>query len=118
MEIYKSIRKRVKKSLIDLSKKNSVIRIFLRYLRYIKNKCKYIIYHFSNINKNAIVFESFMGRSYSDNPRAIYEYLLNNDTYKNYKFIWAFKDIDKYKRCVVLNNKRTQIVKYGSQKIL
>ena len=116
MEIYKSIRKRVKKSLIDLSKKNSVIRIFLRYLRYIKNKCKYIIYHFSNINKNAIVFESFMGRSYSDNPRAIYEYLLNNDAYKNYKFIWAFKDIDKYKRCVVLNNKRTQIVKYGSQK--
>ena len=53
-----------------------------------------------------------------NNPRAIYEYLLNNDTYKNYKFIWAFKDIDKYKRCVVLNNKRTQIVKYGSQNII
>lgn len=38
-------------------------------------------------NKNLIMFESFLGKSYSDNPRAIYEYLLNFD--KNYKLVWS-----------------------------
>jgi CDP-glycerol glycerophosphotransferase len=40
-----------------------------------------------------VIFESFMGKQFSDNPRAIYEYLEEN--YPEYKLIWS---IDKNKQ--------------------
>ncbi|MHC9537652.1 bifunctional glycosyltransferase/CDP-glycerol:glycerophosphate glycerophosphotransferase [Dellaglioa sp. BT-FLS60] len=36
--------------------------------------------------KNIIIFESFFGRKYSDNPKAIYEYMKNR--YPEYKMYW------------------------------
>jgi len=36
---------------------------------------------------NLIVFESFLGKQYSDNPRAIYEYLHTN--YPQYNLVWS-----------------------------
>lgn len=114
MEIYRSLRKKLKKSLIDLSKKNGFIRTAFRKIRYIKNRCRYILFHFSKVDDKSIIFESFMGRKYSDNPRAMYEYLLNDNKYKDFRFIWAFKDIDKYASYDVLRNERTELVRYGS----
>ncbi len=38
-------------------------------------------------DKNLVVFESFLGRQYSCNPRAIYEYLREN--YPEYRLIWS-----------------------------
>lgn len=46
------------------------------YLRYVGKKPK----------KNLIVFESFFGRNYSDNPKGLYEYMRKN--YPNYKYVW------------------------------
>ena len=42
------------------------------------------------LKENAIVFESFFGKSYSDSPKAIYEYMLNHC--KNYKYIWIYSN--------------------------
>jgi CDP-glycerol glycerophosphotransferase len=39
--------------------------------------------------RNLIIFESFHGRQYSDNPRAIYEYISQNHT--EYQAVWAVK---------------------------
>lgn len=63
-------------------------------------------------NKKIIMFDSFLGKQYSCNPRAIYEYLLKNTN--DYEFVWAFRDIS-YKSDV-LKNKRTYICKYRSIK--
>lgn len=115
IEIYVLVRRKIKKQLIDLSKKSYIIRTLFRKVRYSKNRMRYIIYHFSSVDDKAIVFESFMGRNYSDNPRAIYEYLLKNKKYSEFRFIWAFKDIDKYRAYSILNNENTIIVKYGSR---
>jgi CDP-glycerol glycerophosphotransferase len=38
-------------------------------------------------NKNLIIFESFLGKQYSCNPRAIYEYLKRN--HPEYELIWS-----------------------------
>lgn len=43
-------------------------------------------------NRKLIVFESFLGKQYSDNPKAIYEYLRNH--YPDYSMYWS---IDKRK---------------------
>lgn len=51
---------------------------------------------FVNPQKDTIVFVSFGGRKYDDSPRCIYEYMLNDSRFDNYKFIWAFIDPDKH----------------------
>lgn len=42
------------------------------------------------IKKKTVVFESFLGKSYSDSPKYIYEYMLKHK--KNYNFIWVFNE--------------------------
>ncbi len=43
-------------------------------------------------NRRLIIFESFSGKQYSDNPRAIYEYIQNH--YSDYSMYWS---VDKRK---------------------
>ena len=40
---------------------------------------------------NVVLFESFMGRSYSCSPRAIYEALVANPTFDDYEIYWSVK---------------------------
>ena len=46
--------------------------------------------------ENWIVFSSFAGGSYSCSPRAIYEYMLQSDDYRDFEFIWILKNIDDF----------------------
>ncbi|PAV31286.1 CDP-glycerol--glycerophosphate glycerophosphotransferase [Virgibacillus profundi] len=39
------------------------------------------------VDKKLVIFESFHGKQFSDNPRAIYEYMKHEKT--NYKLIWS-----------------------------
>ncbi|MBL4966664.1 bifunctional glycosyltransferase/CDP-glycerol:glycerophosphate glycerophosphotransferase [Bacillus halotolerans] len=43
--------------------------------------------------ENYIVFESFLGKNYSDSPRDIYEYMVDNNL--DYKYVWIFNDKHK-----------------------
>lgn len=43
------------------------------------------------IEENWVMFETFMGKSYADSPKYIYEYLAKNYPGK-YKFIWVLND--------------------------
>lgn len=42
------------------------------------------------VMERAVIFESFMGKSYSCNPKAVYEYLMEHN--KNYQFIWVYNN--------------------------
>lgn len=44
-----------------------------------------------------IMFDSYLGRSYSCNPKAIYEYIKENDDFLGYKFIWTYRK-NSYKK--------------------
>lgn len=46
-------------------------------------------------NDQMIIFESFLGKQYSDNPRAIYEYLKKH--YPHYKMYWSIEKNSLYK---------------------
>jgi len=51
-----------------------------------------ILYHIFKlfpIKRNVIVFESSVGRSFSGNPRAIYEEMISNGMDKVYKIVWV-----------------------------
>ncbi|KLT15585.1 CDP-glycerol:glycerophosphate glycerophosphotransferase [Neobacillus vireti] len=53
-------------------------------------KIGFILIGFLPVKKKLVIFESFLGKQYSDNPRAIYEYLRKN--HPEYKMFWS---IDK-----------------------
>lgn len=46
-------------------------------------------------HNKVIIFESFLGKQFSDNPRAIYEYLLDN--YPDYRMYWSVERKSVYK---------------------
>ena len=67
----------------------------MRTLKRMITKCiKFVyslIYKLIPINENLVIFVSFHGRGYSDNPRAIYEEMLKDERFKDYRFIWFIK---------------------------
>ena len=67
----------------------------LRQCKKIVAKIIHIIYHalyrFVPVDNKLVIFISFHGRGYSDNPRAIYEQMRNDPRFEGYRFIWFIK---------------------------
>ena len=43
-----------------------------------------------------ILFVSFGGKKFDDSPRAIYEYMLRDKRFENFRFVWAFEAPERY----------------------
>lgn len=63
------------------------------YMKYIFLK---VIEKFLKYDDKLIVFSSYSGQKYDDSPKEIYEYLINSEQGKNYKYIWAFIEPEKF----------------------
>ena len=84
---------KVKAALIDIMKKNVGLRKLARKILSLKGRIKYSFYYHSySVDGKLIIFESFGGRSYSDSPKAMYEEILKDPKYKDYKLVWSFID--------------------------
>ena len=95
---------------INVSKKNVVLRKIIRSFNSFIRKINYKISSFGvKVDEKTLLFCCFNGKSYSCSPKAIYEYMINTDEFKDYKFIWAFLDEKKYKN--LEKNKNTSVVK-------
>ncbi|MDD2504687.1 MAG: CDP-glycerol glycerophosphotransferase family protein [Bacilli bacterium] len=108
------MRKKVKKSLISYSKRNLIFRRILRRLLFIYRRIKYLQYYIVNkTDDKIIVFEAYMGRNYACSPKAIFETIMKDPKYKDYKFVWAFKKTSDY---LFMNEfKNITLVKYGGK---
>ena len=49
------------------------------------------VYRWISIDDKLVIFISFHGRGYSDNPRAIYEQMIRDPRWKDHHFIWFIK---------------------------
>lgn len=47
------------------------------------------------VSEKKVVFISFHGRGYSDNPKAIYEEMQKDEKFKDYTFVWVLRDISQ-----------------------
>lgn len=47
------------------------------------------------IDDKLVVFETFMGRQYGCNPKAIYEYMINDSRFDDFAFVWVLNDESK-----------------------
>lgn len=56
----------------------------------------WILDHIYFNKQKKIMFVSFSGRQYSDSPREIYLKMKQDDYFKDYKFVWAMDNPDKF----------------------
>ena len=49
------------------------------------------VYRWIPIDEHMVLFISFHGRGFSDNPKAIYEAMRNDERFSDYHFVWAVK---------------------------
>ena len=98
--------------LVNMAKKSTLVRSILRMGMFCVRRCQYLIFSFGKVNTKRVLFESFVGRKYADSPKAIYEYLLNSEDYKDYEFVWFF--VNPEQQTAIAKNPRTKVVKHGS----
>ncbi|MBE6991453.1 MAG: CDP-glycerol glycerophosphotransferase family protein [Ruminococcaceae bacterium] len=76
----------------------------------------------NKVDDKLILFSSYFGGKYACNPRALYEQMLRDPKYNDYRFVWAFKKPathpERYRlhRLSLPDSKRTKTVKYNTIK--
>lgn len=66
----------------------------------------------TKVNDKLAIFETFMGRQYGCNPKAIYEYMLTDSRFDDFTFVWVLNDAEKAKNIPHLE--RVKIVSHRS----
>lgn len=90
-----------------------VIKDILRQLMLIYKKILYKFARTANeVDENLVVFEAFQGRSYACNPKAMYKAMLEDEEYRDFRFVWVFRNLERHEN--IQNNERTRIVKFES----
>ena len=112
----------MKKLIINIAKKNQTIRTLIRKMMNFRKNRIYKYYCKRNkVQDNIILFESYMGRSYACSPRAIYEQMLTQKRFKDFEFVWFFrnpenkKNIDSLKRATLVEYESRQYYEYYSK---
>lgn len=104
----------IKKVAIDIAKKRDSFRKETRKLLLESKKKTYDeIKNSTKTDCRVILFSTFDGRSYGDSPKAIYEYMLSDERFEDYTFIWAFRNPKAF--TFVLDNPNTYIVTVNSR---
>lgn len=114
-KLYKKIKKRIKKKLLTIAKNNLYVRDLIRFMldkyRLIRYKSNTL---FTKVDEKTIFFCVFQGKNYSCSPKAIYEYMQQDERFSDYTFVWAFKKKSRFKKFFV-NSKNTILVNYGGK---
>lgn len=104
----------IKKIIKRFIKGNVSLRKLARKIYYAINKIRYSFMAKNiKVDDHLIVLACFNGRSYCDSPKALYEYLIHHQEYKNYKCIWAFEDVEAHN--FLKKNNNTEIIDIKSK---
>ena len=107
----------IKKKIRNFIKKHVFIRKIARKIWFIKNKLSYELgTKNTKIDEKLIVFASFNGRSYCDSPKALYKHIIGDEKYKDYKFVWAFVNVEDH--IYLEKNKNTKVIDINSKEFL
>ena len=72
----------------------------------------------SKVDEKLVIFASYNGKSYACSPKAVYEQMLCDDKYADYRFVWLFDEPEKYgfleanRNTMVIRNKSKECEKY------
>ena len=106
--------RKIKIWLTNIAKNNLLFRKLSRRLLYIFRLIRFKMRGLGQkVDDKIILFSSFNGKSYADSPKAIYKYMKDHEEYSDYKFVWTFKEPEKYKH--LEENKNTKVIKQGTR---
>ncbi|MDR3225436.1 MAG: CDP-glycerol glycerophosphotransferase family protein [Clostridiales Family XIII bacterium] len=97
-------------------KRSPALRSVIRPMRTRTEKAVYDLFYSHDTDRKLIVFMSFLGRGYSDTPKAVYEYMKQGEAYRDFRFVWAFRDPDAHK--FMEEDPRTSVVAWRSAAFL
>ena len=113
------MKKELKKNITQIAKKNLMFRNIIRKMIYIYRLMMFKIRTIGiKVDEKVIIFGCFGGKSYTCSPKAIYEYMQTKPQFKDYKYIWAFREPEKYKyleerpNTIVVRQGKKQYQKY------
>ena len=112
-----SVTTKFKKVIFDIAKKNKTFRVVFRTSRDNAYRAKMVLDDpFGKLDDRLVYFRTFSGRGYSDSPKAMYEYMLTAPEYRDFRFVWCFKEPEKYDYLVRDDKSgRTSLVKFRSK---
>ena len=86
----------LKKYIRRFLKNHGRLRVFVRKIHVAEKQFMYRVRTGKvKTDSKTVLFETFMGRQYGCNPRAIYEYMISDPRFKDFKYIWIFRDGSK-----------------------
>lgn len=104
----------IKTFLIELAKKNAQFRVAARFFYDLLRRIRYNMRGIGVQTKDkSVFFIAFKGNAFVCSPKAIYENMLADPKYKDYQFVWAFDEPEKYR--FLLDNRNTSLVKTNSR---
>ena len=62
------------------------------------------------MDERSVVFISFMGEQYSDNPRALYEEMIGDNKYGDFNCYWIFKEPQKFRDFEILKSAKNKFL--------
>ena len=91
---------------------STVLRVFMRTLRAVILKLRYKLRGlFVRTDGRLVVFSAYNGKSYACSPRAVYEKMLNDPRFSEFRFVWLFddpeahRDLEKNRATFVIKNR-------------
>ncbi|MDO4177400.1 MAG: CDP-glycerol glycerophosphotransferase family protein, partial [Bacillota bacterium] len=86
----------IKKHLRNYLKKHEKLRLLVRRVKWKLEEKEYNkIAKKIKVDEKLVLFETFMGRQYGDNPRAIYEYMKSRPEYDGLRYVWVLENTEK-----------------------
>ena len=67
-----------------------------------------------SLDAKRVVFDAYNGRNYTCSPRAIYETMLKDERFKDFRFVWVLRSSSLTRYWRLYLNPRTKVVKYRS----
>ncbi len=109
-----NLRNTIRRKLTTIAKNNIPLRKLIRFSLNTFRKANYRLQTLGiKTDEKTVAFNSFNGKNYSCTPKAVYEYMLSSEKFKDYKFIWVVRDLEKY--AFLAENPNTTIVKDKSK---
>ena len=65
------------------------------------------------VDEKLMIFGAYNGKSYACSPKAVYEYMIGQEQFREYKFIWIFDKPEEYK--FLEENPNTRVINIRSK---
>lgn len=113
-KIYRRVRRRIVQRLFAFAKRHPAFRQVLRKIQYILRRIRYLRRSLPvRPDGKLVFFECYKGRSYACSPRAIYEQMLRDPAYADYRFVWSFKNPRRFSYLQRRSRRTLVIRQYG-----